>query len=271
MPLTKIQADVLRVLASRRDPESYVGGGTPLNQEGGRYSEDIDIFHDRAESLERTAGEDTRILEEAGYEIQWIRQSDLMRSADVVREDSTRLEWVVDSDYRFFPTIPDATFGYMLHPVDLAANKIMAAAGRRELRDLIDLLTIHDLILPLGAVACAAVDKSPGYTPEGLFAEIRRNSNYPAPDWKALSTVQPVDPKVVMPRLRAILEEAEAFVLQVPTAKLGLLFLENGKVVQPDPSRLDQYETHAGRRRGHWPESYEIGRAMLDRVIGRDQ
>ena len=39
----------------------------------------------------------------------------------------------------------------MLHPVDLGMNKVMAAAGRRELRDIVDLVTIHETILPLGA------------------------------------------------------------------------------------------------------------------------
>ncbi len=74
---------------------------------------------------------------------------------------------VVDSDYRFFPTIKDEMFGYILHPVDLATNKVMAAAGRRELRDLVDLVTIHEAILPLGAVTWAAVEKSSGFTTEG--------------------------------------------------------------------------------------------------------
>jgi hypothetical protein len=37
-----------------------------------------------------------------------------------------RLEWVADSHYPFFPTLPDERFGY-LHPVALAMNKVMAA------------------------------------------------------------------------------------------------------------------------------------------------
>ena len=88
----------------------------------------------------------------------------------------------------------DETFGYVLHPVDLALNKVMAAAGRREVRDLVDLVTIHETILPLGAVIWAAVEKSPGFTPEGLIAEIRRNANYPAAEWRALITTGPLDP-----------------------------------------------------------------------------
>ena len=53
----------------------------------------------------------------------------------------------------------DETFGYLLHPVDLATNKVMAATGRREPRDLVDWVTVHDRILPLGAVVWAAVGK----------------------------------------------------------------------------------------------------------------
>src|SRR5438270_4795450 len=98
--------------------------------------------------------------------------------------------------------MPDETFGYVLHPVDLAMNKVMAAAGRRELRDIVDLVTVHETILPLGAVVWAAVEKSPGFTPEGLIAEIRRNANYPAADWRALQSSEPLDPKDITARLR---------------------------------------------------------------------
>ena len=124
-----------------------------------------------------------------------------MRQGDA----GTRLEWVVDSDYRYFPTVRDATFGYMLHPVDLAMNKVMAAAGRRALRDIVDLVTVHETILPLGAVIWAAVEKAPGFTPEGLIAEIRRNSHYPEAEWRALQSTAPLDPKDIMARLRAAL------------------------------------------------------------------
>jgi hypothetical protein len=151
------------------------------------------------------------------------------------------------------------------NPVDLAMNKVMAAAGRRELRDIVDLVTVHETILPLGAVIWAAVEKSPGFTPEGLIAEIRRNANYPAADWRALQSSEPLDPKDITARLRAALNQADAFVARMPTDKIGLLFLEAGEVVQPDPDRLDAYQTHAGQRRGQWPSSPEISSAMFER------
>ena len=267
MPLTKIQTDVLRLLASHRNPESYVAGATPLNRNAIRYSSDIDVFHDREERVAAAALEDAKTLEIAGYRVLWLRQLPLIYTAEVKREsDSTRLEWVVDSDFRFFPTIRDDVFGYILHPVDLATNKVMAAAGRREVRDLVDLVTINDTILPLGAVIWAAVEKSPGFTPEGLIAEIQRNSNYPVADWRALQTNQPLDAKEVLSKLRKALEEAAAFVSRMPTAKMGLVFIKNGIVVQPDPDILQSYESHAGRRQGHWPTNQEITAAMLQRL-----
>jgi len=265
VPLTNIQTDVLKLLASHRDSESYVAGATPLNRTAGRYSGDIDIFHDRGERVLQSAKEDTQALASAGYGIRWIRQWPMIQTAEITREaDRTLLEWVADSDFRFFPTLADEIFGFILHPVDLAMNKVMAAAGRREVRDLVDLLTINDTILPIGAVVWAAVEKSPGFTPEGLVNEIRRNSNHPLAEWNALQTDAPLDPKAITQRLRAILEEAEAFIAQMPTAKAGLLFLEAAKVVQPDPTRLDTYQTHSGQRQGHWPSSPEISTAMLE-------
>jgi len=266
VPLSRIQTDVLRLLAAHRDPESYVAGASPLNRDAPRISGDIDLFHDREERVAAAALNDTQTLAAVGYAVSWLRQLPLMYTAEVTQGDaSTRLEWVADSDYRFFPTMQDETFGYVLHPVDLAMNKVMAAAGRRELRDIVDLVTVHEIILPLGAVIWAAVEKSPGFTPEGLIAEIRRNANYPAADWRALQSSEPLDPKDITARLRAALAEAEAFVTRMPTDKLGLLFLEAGEVVQPDPDRLDDYQTHAGQQRGHWPGSPEISSAMFER------
>ena len=265
MPLSRLQTEILRLLASHRDPESFVGGSTPLNRNTLRYSGDIDVFHDREERVSAAALNDARVLESAGYKVTWLRKLPSIHTAQIDSGDeSTRLEWAADSDYRFFPAVKDAVFGLVLHPVDLAINKAMAAAGRREVRDIVDLVATHETVLPLGAVVWAAVEKSPGFTPEGLIAEIRRNARYSAAEWKALRTTEPIDPVDVLSRLRAALDDAESFVSRMPTEKAGLLFLDNGRVVQPDPDNLDRYEVHAGQRHGHWPASAEIASAMLE-------
>ena len=266
VPLTKIQSDVLRLLAAYRDPESYVADSTPLNVDAPRYSGDIGVFHDREERVARAAQEDSALLQANGFDLQWLRREPTMYSVVAGKGgETTRLEWVVDADYRFFPTMPDETFGYVLHPVDLATNKVMAAAGRREPRDVVDLLWIHDRILPLGAVVWAAVGKALGFTPEGLINEVRRLSRYTEADFRRVASDPPVDPAATMTRMREVLDEADAFVARMPTEKAGLLFLQAGNVVQPEPDRLDTYQTHVGRRRGQWPSSPEIAAAMMER------
>ncbi|MBI5191511.1 MAG: hypothetical protein HZA22_12695 [Nitrospirae bacterium] len=244
-----------------------MAGSTPLNVERPRFSEDIDIFHDREERVARAAVEDTEALRADGLEVIWLRREPAIYTAEVrAGNERTRLEWLTDSDFRFFPTVKDELFGYILHPVDLAANKVMAAAGRRKPADAVDLLTVHEDILPLGAVIWATVEKAPGFTPEGLIVEIRRNAiRYRAEDLRAVSSGEAIDPMVFHRRLAAVLDEAEAFVLRMPTDKAGLLFLKDGKVVQPDPDALDRYTTHAGQRHGCWPTSGEISAAMFER------
>jgi hypothetical protein len=145
------------LLAAQRDPESYVAGATPLNRDAPRYSAAAAI-------------NDAKALEAGGYGVKWLRQQPAIYTAEVTRQDAgTRLEWVADSDFRFFPTMRDQTFGYVLHPVDLGMNKVMAAAGRREVRGLVNLVTVHETILPLGAIIWAAA--SPPRPPVCLDGE----------------------------------------------------------------------------------------------------
>lgn len=269
MPLTNAQIAALRAIAGARSPESYVGGSTPLNQHETRYSFDIDIFNDNQERVAQAADLDAASLSAAGFSIKWIRRLSGIHTLEaVLNGEPVRLDWVADSDFRFFPVVPDPLFGFMLHPVDLAANKSMAAATRRELRDIVDLVSIHASVAPLGAVVWAAVEKSPGFTPEGLIGEIRRNSLYPREAWEELRSSTPLDPDDTMQRLRAALAEAEAFVLRMPTEKAGRLFLKGGEVVQPDPARLEDYIEHEGQRRGHWPSNPDIAAAIMARHKG---
>ena len=64
---------------------------------------------------------------------------------------------------------------------------------------------------------------------------------------------EPLDPHDISARLRAALDEADAFVARMLTDKMGLLFVQDGKVVQPDPAHLEAYATHVGQRRGRGP------------------
>lgn len=265
MPLSRVQAEILGALAAQRAPDSYVAGGTAINADSPRFSADVDIFHDREEQVAKAAETDAALLRAEGFAVGWLRREPGLHAASVARGgEATRLEWARDSDYRFFPAMPDPLFGYRLHVADLATNKALAAAGRREPRDVLDLLHIHERHLPLGAVVWAAVAKDPGFSPESLLREIARNARYRDDDYADLLLERPVDAGEVSRQLRAALAEAEAFAGLMPAGKEGILFLRGGKPVQPAPDDLAACAEHAGRRGGHWPSSPEIGSAMLE-------
>lgn len=254
MPLSRLQASILKLIAPQRSPHSYVAGGVPINLEGPRFSADIDIFHDSAESVADAAHADMEFLRAHGMAVDVFRQIAGMTSANIsLGGDVTKVEWVADSNFRYFPPITDPSLGYVLHPADLAVNKLMAAAGRHMVRDVVDLVTIHERTLPLGAIAIAAVVVAPGFTPESLLEEVRRNARYAQSEFAELDATAPIDGGVVLAKLRAALGEAERFVRQVPSDKVGRLFLADGKPVLPELGGLGRYVEHEPRRGGHWP------------------
>jgi hypothetical protein len=266
VPIGKFQSDVLRALAAQRSPDSYIAGGVAINREGPRFSADIDIFHDSEARLESAASADAAALTAAGYSVTWERVRAGKREATVARGgEAMPLEWVTDAAFRFFPTQPDDLFGYVLHPVDLATNKAAAAADRRVPRDIVDLVTIHETILPLGAVVCAAVGKFPGVTPEEMLAEIVRHSRFTAEEFQALATEGPVDVPGLHRRIRGMIEDAETFIAKLPSDAVGVIFMDGERPVQPDVNALHQYQRNPGAARGFWPSSPEISRAMLER------
>jgi hypothetical protein len=266
VPLTKLQSHVLRLIAAERSPDSYIAGGIALNREGPRYSGDIDIFQDTEQRLQDAAVADERTLTAAGLKLSWTKIVTGKRAAELEGlGDKMRLEWVHDAPFRFFPPQPDELFGYVLHPVDLATNKAAAAADRREPRDLVDLITIHESILPLGAVISAAVGRFPGQSPEEMLAEITRHSRFTAEEFQVLATERPIDPPDLHRRIRSMIEDAERFISRVPSDAVGVVFLKNGKPVQPDLETLETYQRHAGAPGGIWPTSPEISAAMLER------
>ena len=166
---------------------------------------------------------------------------------------------------------------------------------------MLDLITLHDRDIRLGAVVWAAVGKDPEYSPGSLISEICRNARYRADDYEDLTLTAPIDAGAVARRFREILDEADAFVRAMPAGPEGLVFLKDGVPVEPDPADreiLDEadafvrampagpeglvflkdgvpvepdpadlaaYETLGGKRRGHWPSTPDIGGAMIER------
>ena len=143
MPLTTFQRRVCRLVAENRvaSGESYVAGGAALNELIGatRLSRDIDLFHDTDAAVAASWDADRRRLEREGLAVRTIRERPSYVEAEVASAiESVRMEWARDSAFRFFPLVEHPEFGLVLHPFDLATNKVLALVGRLEVRDWVD-------------------------------------------------------------------------------------------------------------------------------------
>lgn len=270
MPLYEAQRRALAAISSNRHPGSHVVGGTVINVDGWRFSKDIDIFHDlatnpdRVNLLRQSVFRDEAALLEAGFSVKWqSAHPELYEAIIEIGGEKTILEWRIDSDFRFFDAVPDEIFGFTLHKFDLATNKVLAAASRQEPRDVLDLIHLHDNGTPFPAVVWAAPAKDPGFTPEGLIADLSRNAVYRQDDYDRLIGISGIDAREVGRRFKLLLSEAAEFVATMPAELEGLVHLFNNSVVQPDPSKLEQYDSVAAKRHAHWPSSSEIASFMI--------
>ncbi len=265
MALTEFQRDILRLLApSRLERESYVAGGVALNTQllAPRRSRDIDLFHDTIEAVAQTVEADRSLMKGSGYTLRFVREAPTFAEAVVERHgQSTLIQWVFDSAFRFFPLITDNELGLALHPFDLATNKVLAMAGRLEVRDFIDLVTCCEQIQPLGYLVWAACGKDPGFGPPALLQEIRRGGRYSQAEIDLLDFdgVAPNAGKIGR-RWRQQLKEADAICELLPFDEVGLaVVMEDRKLCLLDEPALAEalkkktIGFHRGTIGGAWP------------------
>jgi hypothetical protein len=259
MPIADFEKTILRLLAANRNPESFVAGATVLlrDEKSHRWSQDIDLFHDTAESLKAASGADAAVLEKNGYEVAWDNVQPTFRRALIARDGrKTKLEWVFDSAFRFFPVEEDAEVGYVLNFWDAATNKVLALAGRGELRDYLDVLHLDRGHLSLGALAWAACGKDIGYTPQFLIEEAQRVAHFPASLLAKLRLREPVDLVECKRQWLASVRAARSLFDHLPAEEVGCLYLDAaGKPVTPDPASAEfpAFRRHFGTVRGAWP------------------
>lgn len=234
MALTRFQRDVCRVVAAhrRQSGESYVAGGSALNLLVGapRVSRDIDLFHDTQEALEATWAADSSMLRGAGYDVVVARERPGFVEAVVSgASDSVLMQWTRDSAFRFFPLVEHEEFGLVLHPFDLATNKVLALVGRLEVRDWVDTIACDAAIQPLGYLAWAACGKDPGFSPASILEHAGRTSRYTAVELRDLSFEGPSpDAAALSSRWHAMLGEARGIVNMLPPPSAGECVLRPG-------------------------------------------
>jgi hypothetical protein len=122
------------------------------------------------------------------------------------------------------PLVRDDLGGLLLHPVDLALNKVLALAGRDEPRDYVDILFVHKTVLPLAAACWAAVGKDLGLTPLSLLELLKRRGHYRTEDFERLNLVEKFDLVGAKETWLAALTEADAFVRERSQEEYGCLY-----------------------------------------------
>jgi hypothetical protein len=213
---------------------------------------------DTVEALAISVDQDIKVLLDTGYAVQWdLRRETLYRAVISQGEDFLRLDWVIDSVFRFFPVQPDLEFGYCLHPADLGINKILALTGRDEPRDYLDTLQLDRDYLSLGALIWAACGKDQGYTPDMILQFTGRHSRYREDDFAGEHLAHPVDLRALKNHWLEARERARKLFDQLPAEELGCLYIdETGKPVTPIPSSSEfpRLVRHFGSIRGAWPQ-----------------
>ncbi len=239
MPLTEFQRALLATLAAAPNDDRYLAGGAALHfaPHSTRYSDDLDFFHDSEARVAKAFAADRETLGRAGYHVDVeISLPGLVRALVHKGEHATRVDWAHDSAWRFMPLVRDPLGGLLLHPVDLAINKVLALAGRDEPRDFVDILFVHRQVLPLAALGWAAAGKDPGFTPLSLLELLKRRGRYHAEDFSRLQLAAPFDLASAKATWLAALADAEAFARARPPEESGCLYYStrHGRFVVPD-------------------------------------
>ncbi len=266
MSVTEFQSAILRLLAQQRraSGESYVAGGVALNVllSAARRSHDIDVFHDTETALRASWDLDRALMRNNGYQIEIIRETRTFIEAMISKaDDRTVMQWACDSAFRFFPLIENDLLGMTLHPFDLATNKVLAMAGRLEVRDWIDILSCDLTLQPFGYMVWAACGKDPGYNPQSLIALAAR-AHYSQAEVATLDFADdPPDASLLGKQWHDALSQAREISNYLPATELGkCVVTTDGNLFKGNAADIrtaiknDTVLFHPGRINGSWPQ-----------------
>ncbi len=261
MPLSSFQKQIAKLLSVNRHPNSYLAGASALNFKPNtlRFSQDLDYFHDTLEQVSTSYTKDAQRLKYHGYNINLeISQPGYIRSIVSKNNEATKIEWAHDSAFRFMPVMKDPECGYVLHPVDLALNKLLALAGRDEPRDVLDVLYSHEHILSLGALCFAACAKDPGFTPHSLLELLKRRSKLRQEDIDRLHLARPISLVDIKQQWQIALSQAQEFFDTRPIEEVGCIYydLKNKTFYSPEPFDKN-HVLHFGQLGGVLPRVIE--------------
>ena len=243
-----------------------------LQRHGYRASEDVDVFNAPNINVVATAEVDMADLKAAGFEVSPTTRYEGFVEAIAAKPGvgATKIQWLQYSGYNFYQPVPDPEFGWRLHFADLAVNKVLATASRRQPRDLVDLYLVHSFIMPLWHAVWAAAGKDVEMTPEKAIERIRFHSQYAADE--LINSVFTADSAAIpgmISKVRTALDEAEKIVNLLPSDSVGSLLVNaSGQSIRS----VDELET-VGQRTilaapgGTWPSGPDIDHFVIEHMI----
>ena len=266
MAVTAFQARVLRLLAQSRvaGGETYIAGGLALNHQlrRPRISHDIDVFNNTYEAMLAAADADRSVLRAAGLNVVVKRERDFIVEVTVSDGcETTDIQWVQDSAYRFFPLVEDELLGVTLHPFDLATNKLLALAGRRVPRDWVDTISCSQSLQPLGFLAWAANGKDLGLSPRYILEMAARTRYVQSELDMAVVSDEPLDVAMLSRTWHEMIEAARQTIAILPPDQAGKAVLnKDGSLFTGSDAELSsalavgEVVFHEGRICGAWPQ-----------------
>jgi hypothetical protein len=274
MPIDDFQKSVLRVLMPMRSPRSVFAGGTVLQRHAFRLSDDYDLFHGSGEDVVAIAKRDVAALVSAGFAVAQGKSHEGLVEVIVAKEGegTTKLQWVEAGSWSFFAPVPDPDFGFRLHMADLSINKALAAGGRKQVRDYVDLFLIHKHIMPLWAAIWAAPGKDESWSPVSLAEKIAMTNSFRQTDIdeSILSTID-LSAAEIGSTVRAAIEEAQDVFAKLPDEAAGKLFVDASGGIVTDVDEilkgLNGVMAIEATRGGAWPSGPDIDQALIERVI----
>lgn len=177
--LTALQERVWRILSALPESEGFaLAGGAALIVSGvvQRGTRDLDIFGQYPATVTDFVEAAVRALNDAGLDTTVDRSGPLYTRLDITDDgESTSVDF--STDVRRRGAVPAPRGGQMLHPHELAADKLLALWDRAEPRDFIDLQGIcqrHSF----DDVIRWAEDKDGGFAPGLLREALERFDHY---------------------------------------------------------------------------------------------
>ena len=275
MPLDTLQVRILNDLSEQRNKGSAIAGGSVLHQHGYRISDDQDVFHIDGSDVQKIAEADIQLLTSKGYDVETNFSNAGIVEAIVYLEDysPTKIQWVQSGLINFFEAVPDKTFGHRLHLADIAVNKVIAAASRKESRDFVDLDFIHKHVLPLWLAAWAAPGKDASLNPAAILEKLSRSNHYSQEQIDANYSLKDIDAIGLMNDINSAIDEARTNIQKIPAEWAGCLFVNsNGEIITDVDMIETLFRSHElytiqPKSGGGWPSGPDIDRVIIDKII----